>query len=73
MIKIGRPSHLEAVASALPGTRNQIAKRVGISAACAGRLLRVLDEKKAIYVVTHAVPKQGPKMPIFALKRQTNG
>jgi len=70
---MGRPSHLEEVASALPGTRNQIAKRVGISAACVGRLLRVLEANRAVYVVTHAVPKCGPKMPVFALRRNPHG
>jgi len=69
MANVGRPSHRAAVLVALPGTRNQIAQRLSISAACVGRLIAGLLSDGAVYVVTHRVPKQGPKMPVFALKR----
>jgi predicted ArsR family transcriptional regulator len=69
MANVGRPSHRQAVIEALPGTRNQLAKRIGISAACVDRLIGALEAEDAIYVVTYAVPTQSPKMPVFALKR----
>jgi len=70
MRRAGRPSHRENVLAALPGTRNQIAERVSISAAAAGRWVTSLLADEAIYVITHRVPKQGPKMPVFAIKRE---
>lgn len=66
---IGRPSNRAAVLASLPGTRNQIAQRLSISAAAVGRAIKALSDENAIYVVIHRVPKQGPKMPVFALKR----
>lgn len=66
---MGRPSKRDDVISALPGTRNQIAKRLSISAMSVGRWITALSEEGLIYVVTHRVPKCGPKMPVFALKR----
>ena len=65
----GRPSLREAVLASLPGTRNQIAQRLSISAAAAGRWIKELTEAEEIYVVTLRIPKQGPKMPVFAIKR----
>lgn len=65
----GRPSLRAAVLASLPGTRNQIAQRLAISAAAAGRWIKELTEAEEIYVVTLRVPKQGPKMPVFAIKR----
>lgn len=70
MPRVGRPSHRENVLAALPGTRNQIAERLSISAAAAGRWVASLLADEAIYIVTHRVPKQGPKMPVFALIRK---
>jgi predicted ArsR family transcriptional regulator len=72
MRSAGRPSHREALLVALPGTRNQIAERLSISAACVGRLIAGLLAEDAVYVVTHRVPKQGPKMPVFAVNRERN-
>lgn len=69
MANVGRPSLRDAVIASLPGTRGQIAKRLSISAMSAGRWIRALSDEKLIRVVTHKVPKNGPKMPVFALKR----
>jgi len=73
MANTGRPSRRENVLAVLPGTRNQIAERLSISAAAAGRWVAALLADKLIYVITHRVPKQGPKMPVFALKRGEKG
>jgi len=68
----GRPSLRAAVLASLPGTRNQIAQRLSISAAAAGRWVKELAAAEEIYVVTLRVPKQGPKMPVFAVNRERN-